>query len=123
MKSGKRSRIVLGLGTSKFASKVADEFRSKGWDVQTAVDGEEARRTAVRDSAHAVVVPFEPLDELSTAKVISSVPPDSSVVMISPLANLQATRFALLIGVAMAVESAGVAGIVSAVEGAMLLKA
>lgn len=123
MKSKKRSRIVLGLGSTNFATEVADEFRLKGWDVQTAEDGEEARRTAVRDSAHAVVVPFEPQDELSTAKVVSAVPEDSSVVLISPRANLQATRFATLIGVAMAVESAGVAGIVSAVEGAMLLKA
>lgn len=123
MNSRKRSRIVLGLGSSKFASKVADEFRSKGWDVQTAEDGEDARRAAVRESANAVVVPFEPLDELATAKVISAVPTDSSVVLISSRDDQQAIRFASLIGVAMAVESAGVAGIVSAVEGAMLLKA
>jgi hypothetical protein len=118
-----QSRVVLGLGESKLATQLADELRQLGWDVRTAETGEEARREAVRESAHAVVVPFQSHDQLGTAKVVSAVPGESSVVLVSPSASVQAVRFASLIGVAMAAESGGVAGIVSAVEGVMLIKA
>lgn len=117
-----RSRVVLGIGRSKLAAKLAEEFRSKGWDVQTTMDGEEARRVAVRESAQAVVVPFEQQDELTTAKVVQSVPDEAKVVLVTPNVNERAIRFASLIGVPLAVESLGVAGIVSAVEVAVLLK-
>jgi hypothetical protein len=115
-----RVRVVLGLGESKLATQLADELRLMGWDVRTAESGEAARQEAVRAPACAVVVPFDSHDELGTAKVVSAVPEESAVVLISPRVCDQAVRFASLIGAAMAVESAGVAGIVSAVHGAVL---
>jgi hypothetical protein len=115
-----QGRVVLGLGGSKLATQVADELRLLGWDVRTAKSGEAARQEAVRAPACAVVVPYESNDQLGTAKVVSTVPQESAVVLVSPRLCDQAMRFASLIGAAMAVESAGAAGIVSAVHGAVL---
>ncbi len=113
-------RVVLGLGESKLATQLADELRQLGWHVRTAESGEAARQEAVRAPACAVVVPFDTHDQLDTAKVVSAVPGDSAVVLVSPRVCDRSSRFASHLGVAIAAESAGVAGIVSAVEGAML---
>lgn len=115
-----QGRVVLGLGGSKLATQVADELRLLGWEVRSADSGEAARQEAVRSPACAVVVPYDSHDQLGTAKVVSAVPEDSTVVLVAPSICDQAVRFASLIGAAMAVESAGVAGIVSAVHGAVL---
>lgn len=115
-----QNRVVLGLGESKLATQLADELRQLGWDVRTAESGEAARQEAVRAPACAVVVPYDTHDQLDTAKVVNAVPEESAVVLVTPRACDRAMRFASLIGVAMAAESAGVAGIVSAVEGALL---
>ena len=121
MRFRKRSRIVLGLGTTPFARTVAEKFHAMGWEVSTSNSSEEARRNVVRDGATAVVLPFSSQDRLSTAKIITSVPGESQVILVSPREDRIAIRFASMLGAKIAAETSGVAGIVSAAVNAKLL--
>lgn len=116
-------RIVLGLGFSKLSIKLANELRKMGWDVQTTNDGEGARRIAVRETADALVMPYNPHDQLSVAKVVQSTPEVASVVLITPKSDQQAVRFARFMGVALASENDELSEIMTAVESAITVKA
>lgn len=117
-RNGKKvPRLVVGLGDSEFAARVAAEFRGLGWDVTTTAGGEEARRLAVRGKANAVIVRADS-GLLDTAKLVNALPRRTRAVLVGAAANEELERVSSYLGACYVAEKAGVGALVKAVVGA-----
>lgn len=113
-------RVVLGLGQSAFAVRAAELLRAAGWDVQTAVAGEEARRLAVRSRANVVVLPAADDDDgglLATAKLVTAAPRKARVVVVAPAPSEPVEQLCEFVGAGFVAEPEGAGQLVRAVIG------
>lgn len=112
----KQKRIVLGLGPTLASANIAHQLRVGGWDVATVANGEEARRAAVRNCTHLVVMPYVQNDALATAKVINAMPRKTKVILVIAASDPQVEQFAEMMGVPVVVESGAGIAILTAVD-------
>ena len=113
----KRSpRLVIGIGCSPLAMRVAARFRSEGWEVAITGTGEEARRLAVRGRASVLVLPVTAGSLLATAKLVTALPRRTQVILVGPEGDADLERASLFLGAATFVaETGGVDSLVEAV--------
>jgi CheY-like chemotaxis protein len=103
----RRKAPRLILGGRAFAARLAGHLRDLGWDVQTAADGTEARKLALRNRPHAVLLLAETDGEsgyLTCAKLRQCLP-RMRVVLVGSVRTAEAERFAGFVGAAFAAEA------------------
>jgi hypothetical protein len=104
--AARQFRIVLGLGHTLFAANLADKLRMSDHDVRLTAVPEMARRLAVRQRAHVLILPYLAHDPLLTAKIASATPRTVRVILVAE--SHEAERFAQQLAVEYAKSADGI---------------
>jgi hypothetical protein len=109
------NRVILA-GRFKLGAKVAERFRTLGWEVFTVTTDHDVHAAAAETDPHAIVILEDAGDEsgyLACAKLLRSMP-EVRVVVVGEERTPERERFAEFVGATFVAEDDGVTKLVNA---------